>query len=421
MIKKSIEILRQQRVFVVYGILRFISLLAGFVINVIIINQLSVENYGIFSMIFVFVGLIATFTYTWSGSSILYFSAIDEKKHSNIANTLFIRNTLSVLSIVLLYVTYLLFSKEIIGFIGYNKSISSVFVLVFFMMIEDLVINYLIYRNRRILSTIVTLSNRGILILLLLLFRFELSDILNYYIVSNAINVLFLFNLRREDLKPTKIDRKHARRVLNFSFWQLLGFSGVYLINFGDTAIIKVFLGNNNVAYYNAAYRIFFSIEAFSIIVISFFAANLSKLLAEKSFESVKEFFYRERYYLLVIIFLGHLVLFILSKSIIVLLYGNDYINSIHVFQVLLIASFIRYVSVFYTLYYNISGNYKTLQRINIFRAFINISLDIVLVLIFGLIGPAIATVLALIVSLALSYYICEKRIKNADFSYTVR
>lgn len=78
-----------------------------------------------------------------------------------------------------------------------------------------------------------------------------------------------------------------------------------------------------------------------------------------------------------------------------------------------MLGSIIKYLTVFYMLYYNANGKYAIQQIINIIVAISNIILSIVLIQVLGLIGPAVGTVIAYFFSLLFSYFYCEKRIKD--------
>ena len=50
---------------------------------------------------------------------------------------------------------------------------------------------------------------------------------------------------------------------------------------------------------------------------------------------------------------------------------------------------------------------------LNLFRALVNIVLDIILIKPFSILGPAIATSLAIMITCMISYLYCEKKIKT--------
>lgn len=96
----------------------------------------------------------------------------------------------------------------------------------------------------------------------------------------------------------------------------------------------------------------------------------------------------------------------------ILLMYGEDYVGAVAIFNILMIGSIFRYINVFYILFYNINSMHKRQQIINIVRAFSNILLDIVFIQFLGLKGPAIATSIVIIITTMYSVLYCEKRIR---------
>ena len=52
------------------------------VTNIFIVRKLTVNDYGIFSVAFMFIGLITTFGFSWSSSSILYYGGREKAKQA---------------------------------------------------------------------------------------------------------------------------------------------------------------------------------------------------------------------------------------------------------------------------------------------------------------------------------------------------
>ena len=78
---KIINILLERKKFISFSLLRIISMFLGLLSNIIIIRNLSVENFGIFSVALLVVNLITTFGFSWSSSSILYFGGKEREKY----------------------------------------------------------------------------------------------------------------------------------------------------------------------------------------------------------------------------------------------------------------------------------------------------------------------------------------------------
>src|SRR5690606_12379257 len=123
-------------------------------------------------------------------------------------------------------------------------------------------------------------------------------------------------------------------------------------------------------------------------------------------------FFYRERVFIFVASVVGHLLVIIFSKPLITTLYGEEYMRTVPIFNFLMLGSMIKYLTVFYMIYYNTNGKHKIQQIINILIAVVNIVLSVIFIHIFGLNGPAIATALTLLLSLIYSAFYCERRIR---------
>ncbi len=222
-----------------------------------------------------------------------------------------------------------------------------------------------------------------------------------------------IIGFNKADVREFEFDKEWFKQVLNFSLWQLFGFSGLYLINFGDTAVIKHLMTTEDVGIYNAAYKLFNSIASFAFVISSYYAGTVSQYFEKKEKTELKNFFYKERFMIFAFSVLGHIGVIIFSKPIITTLYGERYVDSILIFNILMVGSMVRYLSVFYMLYFNTNGKYKIQQNINIIRAVLNLILDIIFINLFGLIGPAIATTIVMIITFIYSVLYCERRIFN--------
>lgn len=200
---------------------------------------------------------------------------------------------------------------------------------------------------------------------------------------------------------------------MNFSLWQLFGFSGLYFINFGDTAVINYFMTTEDVGIYNAAYKLFNAIAGFSYIISNYYASSIGSYFTAKQYQKLKQFFYRERFLIFALSVAGHILVILFSRPIISILYGDRYSQSTLILNILMVGSIFSFWGVFNMLYYNTNNMHKINQTINIFRAFFNIFLDIILVKRYGVIGAATATTIAIITSTIISTYYCEASIRK--------
>ena len=97
-------------------------MLLSFITNIVIVRKLSVDDFGIFSIAFMFIGLVTTFGFSWSSSSILYYGSKEKAKYGNINKTFWARNLIIFFSLIITTILFFLFSQQINEYIGINVS-----------------------------------------------------------------------------------------------------------------------------------------------------------------------------------------------------------------------------------------------------------------------------------------------------------
>src|SRR5690625_476983 len=410
-VTKLFSFLLARKRFFSFSLLRITAMVLGLVSNIIIIRKLSVEDFGIFSIALLVVNLITTIGFSWSSSSILYFGSRDKEQHGNLNKTFWARNIIIFISLIIVTIGIILFRNQINTYIGLNIW----FLLLLWLyvsVIENYLNQYFLAVKKQITSSLLSITAKLIYIVLILILPFDVMTLIILYIISHASVILYILGINRLDIGRFEYDKDWFKKILNFSLWQLFGFSGIYLLNFGDVAVVKYFMTNEDVGIYNAAYQLFNATASFAFVISSYYAASISEGFASGDKNKIRNFFYRERIFLISASIIGHLIVIVLAKPIITTLYGNAYSATVPIFNILMFGSMIRYITVFYMLFYNTNNKHHIQQTINIFVSVINVGLSIFMIKIFGLNGPAYATVLVLALSLIFSFYYCEKRIR---------
>jgi O-antigen/teichoic acid export membrane protein len=412
--KRLLEIIKNKREFIIFSSLRVLVMMLSLVSNIFIVRKLSINNFGIFSVSLMLIGLITTFGFSWSSSSILYFGSREKAEDGNLNKTFWARNIIIGISLIITTILFILFREQINAYIGLNISFL-ILLWLYVSVAEDYLNQYFLAVKKQILSGMLSVTAKIIYLILIFVFAFDVKTLVILNIVSHATVLLYVFGINKNDVGKFEFNRDKFKEILNFSLWQLFGFSGLYLINFGDTAVIKYFMTTEDVGIYNAAYKLFNAVANFSFVISSYYAGSVSQYFAKNEVKNIKQFFYKERFLIIAFSSVAHIIVMIFSEPIITTIYGERYSGSIVIFNILMIGSVFRYLSVFYMLYFNTNGKHKIQQNINIFRAILNLILDIVFIKIFGLIGPAIATTLAILITLAISALYCERRLKIAS------
>ncbi|TCO78829.1 lipopolysaccharide biosynthesis protein [Marinisporobacter balticus] len=407
-----LEFLIKRKGFIIFTLLKVLIMILGLITNVVIVRKLSVGDYGIFSLIFMLIGLITTFGFSWSSSSILYYGSKEKAKHGSINKTFWARSIIIFLSLIIITLLFLIFGKQINLYVGLNVSFL-ILIWLYVSVAEDYLSQYFLAVNKQVLSTLLSITAKIIYLLLISTISFDVKTLLVINIISHASVIFYIFKIDNKDVGRFEFDRLWFKEVLNFSLWQLFGFSGLYLINFGDTAVIKHFMTTEDVGIYNAAYKLFTAIAGFAYLISSYYATNVSSYFLNRDYNKINIFFYKERLIIFSLSIIVHMFIIAFSKLIIITIYGVRYLDAVKIFNVLMIGSMFNYLSVFYVLYYNTNDKYKILQTLNIIQALVNLGLDVIFINFFGLIGPAIATTIAMLSSFLFSFLYCEKKIRN--------
>jgi O-antigen/teichoic acid export membrane protein len=412
---RIIKMLLSRKEFVLYSFMRIMVMLLGLVSNIFIVRKISVSNYGVFSLAYMFIGLLTTFGFSWSSSSIIYYGSREKADTGAMSKTFWARNIIMLTSVVIISLVFIFFYADINAYIGEDLA-GLLLIWLLVSVIEDYLIQYFLAAKKQLLSGILSITARIIYIIFVVFITYDVRTLIILNCISHASVLLYVFGINKRDIGSFTFDAKWFKDVLNFSVWQLFGFSGLYLINFGDTAVIKYYMTTEDIGIYNVAYKLFNNIANISYVISGFYASHISECFAKADSKGIRAFYYRERYYILLLCMLAHTLVITFADRILLLLYGSSYSGAVGIFRVLMIGSASKYVLIFYMLYYNICKKHRVLQTLNFIQAVLNLLLDIVFIKFLGLIGPAIATVISMLFITVISAIYCEKSIRsNAD------
>jgi len=413
-VKSKIGFITKRKKFITYAMLKVLIMVLSLITNIFIVRKLSINDFGIFSVALMFIGLVTTFGFSWSSSSILYYGSREKAKTGSINKTFWARNIIIAISLMITTILFVVFRQAINEYIGLNVTFL-ILVWLYISVAEDYLSQYFLAVKKQLMSSMLSITAKVIYLIMIIIFSFDVKTLIILNIISHATVLLYIFGINKDDVGSFEFDKDWFKEVLNFSLWQLFGFSGLYLINFGDTAVIKHFMTTEDIGIYNVAYKLFDAIASFAFVISSYYAGSVSQYFANNEGSKIKRFFYKERLMIFGLSTLAHIVVMIFSKPIITVLYGDRYTQSVVLFNILMIGSIFRYLTVFYMLYYNTNKKHKLQQTINILRAILNLVLDIILVRRFGLVGIAIGTTIAMFLAFLFSFFYCEKRIKAAS------
>lgn len=397
--------------FILFSTVKLAVVGLGLVTNIFIARKFSVYGFGVYNLAIMLVGLAASLAFNWSSSALLYYGSKERSATGTLNKTFWSRNIILFFSIAAVTFVFIIFRKSINAYVE-NDIAYLILGWIYIRVVEDYLSNYFLTIGKQELAMYMDFTARFIFLLLVLIFTFDVRTLLVLNILSDATVIFYLIKINRKDFGQYQFDRTVFTEVLSFSLWQFFGFASLYLINFGDNIVIKHFMTIEDVGLYNAAYKIFNGISSLSYIIASFYGASVAIAVEERNFRHLKGFFYSERWFILTLVLLLHLLILLFSKQIIILLYGKVYEQAVTLLRILLPGSLLRYAAVFQMIYFNSAKQYKIQQSLNVLRAVLNILFDLLLIKNLGLLGPALGTTLAVIITLTASTIYSEKKIK---------
>lgn len=188
-----------------------------------------------------------------------------------------------------------------------------------------------------------------------------------------------------------------------------------------DRIMLSTMVGDAAVGYYSAAYNL---VNALSFIP-SAFAISLFPVMSNhfKNSNNSLQIVYRQsvRYMYLLALPIT-IVTMLLSKRIIILIYGVEFLYSAHVLSVLIFTLFFIFMSMIMGHMQLAINREKTNTLISLIGAMLNIILNFIFIPVAGPIGAAIATVITEFIYFAGGYFVLSKENYKLDiFGITIK
>ena len=257
-------------------------------------------------------------------------------------------------------------------------------------------------------SAYVVLLQKMFYLVCLLLVFFNIFKA-NLTIVLIIINVSFLLALILniisfdfDKIRPYTFSKEYFKKIWSYSWPQLIGFPGLYIINYIDLFVIKKFMTLQDVGVYSMAYDAFSTVTMFIMIIYTVCMPLIVEYKTTKRFHMIKNHLKKTPLFLagwIITVIIG----LSLSKYIIPLILSSKYVAAIPAFNILLIASIFYFVSIYLLPIVNAFDLILYSQIFNLIKAGLNIAGDFILVPKIGIIGAAYSTLISYAVGMTLS------------------
>lgn len=314
----------------------------GFLIIVIVSRDLGVEQYGIFSL------LITIFTIAVQvsdfGVSTSYVKYISE--HLPSAREIFItvivsKVALSFLVIVTLYISSNFISEFFFGSVQYKEIIELIAVAILFHSFFGVIVSHFqAVQNFKFFSYLKVAHNvLKLLSISIVSLCFSQEKHLEYFILVYVFVVIFLIfvvGLKNYKLFASikEFHFDYFIEIYKLGFWVFLSSLAVMVIMRLDIMMLQKMSSALEVGYYSVAMNLAMIFPLITASLVTTLLPKMEDFLHKNSIEEyVLKILSKAKYVIIIL-----LLLEVLSPFIVSFLFGDDYEDSISVFQILLVA-----------------------------------------------------------------------------------
>jgi O-antigen/teichoic acid export membrane protein len=390
-----------------YGVI-LVNIIIPILLTPYLLDKLGGELYGLWvllSSIIVYFQLSnfgMTTTYLKEISKELDFIALS--KHTSTTFFFF----LFIILIMAIVFTFVLSNLENIFLIDDNlvNTAKTVFLVLFFIFGLNLIASifdsilfakgFLYLKNT---IAIITTMSSAILTYLVLDFGYSLVEIsfIHLGVAMTTLTIYFLISLRITTLKISfkYFDYKLLQSFLKPSVYYFIISVSIMISFYSDSLIISSFIGLTAVAIYSVAFKIINLSEKILFKIVDIMFPDISKLFQEKKYD---ELLLKHNKVMLISLLLGTIgygFLYFFGIELIHLWIGDKYVVDVNVFYFLLGFAFIHVWNHVSSVFVMATGLHREVSFSVAIEAFLNVALSIILLKYYGLMGVAMGTFFA--------------------------
>lgn len=401
----------------------FVAALFSYATRVIVARKLGPEQYGLFSAVLTFILFFLFFRDLGLGSALVNFIAKYrvEEKYNEIKTAIYSTFCMQLLSSTLIGIVIIAFSGYLSAHyfkVPESKIILLILVIYtmtsFLFIITKFILNG--FQDMIPYSLMEVGKNLFILLLSVLFLRYNygiLAAAIPYALVCIILFFLLLPFIRR-NISFSKYKIVHFKEISRDLLWFGLPLMaadiGGKIIAYTDTLMLTHFSSLAEVGIYNVVLptSLFFIHVSRAISAIVFPIS--SELSFKKDFKNLAKGISLLHKYTLALVIPLIFILFAFADHYLLVFFGKEYVVGTLAFRILLVGSMFFIVASVNNIIISSMGDPKTVTKIILVAALLNIILNLFLIPLLGITGAAIATSLAYLLTLILS---TQRLIKN--------
>lgn len=398
------------------------SLLLGLITFPILTRILSTEQYGIVGL--VSITMLLTVALSKAGLSngiIRYYQNYknSEEQRTIFASTVFLRGI--IISIVVTFL-YLIIFPIVRQYIGIDIKFQFCFIIMashlFIRPINIIIMNMLRVNDKTIFLNVLTLLSRVITIILSLsLLYYIVRDFYGYFIGIIAGEyfmtiVLFYWFFKNYNINPKTVSKGLTVDLIKFGAPLLVTELAYLILSFADRYMIVAWHGESALGIYSAGYNLAMYIVNILTFSLAYSVIPVYVEVYEKhGKEKTEEFLNKSFRYLLIAILAICFGYYAIVNELFVFLASEKYASAAYFSPIILLGTFIMEMNNIFNAGLYLKKKSMTILSIMIIAVVVNISLNIVLIPRYNVMGAAVATLIACIISSVLTIILSFKYI----------
>jgi O-antigen/teichoic acid export membrane protein len=241
---------------------------------------------------------------------------------------------------------------------------------------------------------------------ILLTSGYKLVSLLYFFIFIAIIMFIYALFQVKSIIPNFKIvfNKRFNKTYILLSFPLVMAAAAEFINLKIDTIFIGNMIDEVNVGYYSAAYNLLMGATLVPLALTKVYFPNFIAYYKDDKKKAFNLFSKYNRYFIIYALFIG-VFFYFLSSYIITIIYGDKFINSIEVLRYLSFALIVLVLNRLYnyTLLAMKQNNYYF--KITVIGMVINLTLNYILILKYGIIGAVYATIFTEFVVMSLGFY----------------
>lgn len=387
----------------------------------ILTKALGPHDYGVWSLIQVMIHFLPLFALFQLPQSIVRFLS-GEKNKEKIQDGLYSCLTLVLISSLFEVIILLIFGCYF--FEELNQIIIFIAWIIPIICFNSILKYYLLSAQKQNIFALIilleTYSKIAFFYIFLYLLDYGLIGAILSIFLSNIIieAIMLIFAIKKIGIAKPKFTP--IKEYLHFSIPLLPLILTVWIVSSSDRLIIGFFKGASNVGYYSAGYNLGNLLFLFIMIIGVTIRPILVKLYTEKKTKEIKAVLSHTYKYYLMITIPSVFGIALLSKPLLKILTLTEIANQAYIIvPIIAIAIVMQGSARFYEEILFLEKKTKTISKIWIIAAILNIILNFIFIPFFGIISAAITTLIAYTAALTITYYYASKQINFKKYYKT--